>query len=68
MSLGLLETPFLSITGMACDAALKSADVILLGLESIGTQVILSARMARNRTRRIRLRRPHGLAREHNLW
>lgn len=42
MSLGLLETPFLSITAMACDAALKFADVILLGLEPIGTEVILS--------------------------
>ncbi len=42
MSLGLLETPFLSITAMACDAALKSADVTLLGLEPIGTEVILS--------------------------
>lgn len=42
MSLGLLETPFLSITAMACDAALKSADVLLLGLEPIGTEVILS--------------------------
>ena len=42
MSLGLLETPFLSITAMACDAALKSADVVLMGLEPIGTEVILS--------------------------
>lgn len=42
MSIGLLETPFLSITAMACDAALKSADVTLLGLEPIGTEVILS--------------------------
>jgi microcompartment protein CcmL/EutN len=41
-SLGLLETPFLSITAMACDAALKCADVALLGLEPIGTEVILS--------------------------
>lgn len=42
MSIGLLETPFLSITAMACDAALKAADVMLLGLEPIGTEVILS--------------------------
>lgn len=42
MSVGLLETPFLSITAMACDAALKCADVTLLGLEPIGTEVILS--------------------------
>jgi len=42
MSLGFLETPFLSITALACDAALKSADVMLLGLEPIGTEVILS--------------------------
>jgi len=42
MSIGFLETPFLSITAMACDAALKSADVALLGLEPIGTEVILS--------------------------
>jgi microcompartment protein CcmL/EutN len=42
MSLGLLETPFFSITAMACDAALKSADIVLLGLEPIGTEVILS--------------------------
>ncbi len=42
MSLGLLETPFLSITAMACDAALKAAPVELLGLEPIGTEVILS--------------------------
>ncbi len=42
MSIGLLETPFLSITAMACDAALKAADVVLLGLEPIGTEVILS--------------------------
>lgn len=41
-SVGLLETPFLSITAMACDAALKSAAVTLLGLEPIGTEVILS--------------------------
>jgi carbon dioxide concentrating mechanism protein CcmO len=42
MSLGLLETPFLSLTALACDAALKAADVTLLGLEPIGTEVILS--------------------------
>lgn len=42
MSIGLLETPFLSITAMACDAALKAADVALLGLEPIGTEVVLS--------------------------
>ncbi len=42
MSLGLLETPFLSITALACDAALKAARVTLLGLEPIGTEVILS--------------------------
>jgi microcompartment protein CcmL/EutN len=42
MSLGLLETPFLGITAVACDAALKAADVELLGLEPIGTEVILS--------------------------
>lgn len=42
MSLGLLETPFLSVTVMACDAALKSSPVTLLGLEPIGTEVILS--------------------------
>lgn len=42
MSLGLLETPFLSITAMACDVALKAAPVGLLGLEPIGTEVILS--------------------------
>jgi len=41
-SLGLLETPFLSVTALACDAALKAADVTLLGLEPIGTEVILS--------------------------
>jgi len=41
-SLGLLETPFLSVTALACDAALKAADVVLLGLEPIGTEVILS--------------------------
>ncbi|MEX1119303.1 MAG: BMC domain-containing protein, partial [Terrimicrobiaceae bacterium] len=42
MSIGLLETPFLSITASACDAALKAARVTLLGLEPIGTEVILS--------------------------
>lgn len=42
MSVGLLETPFLSITSAACDAALKAARVTLLGLEPIGTEVILS--------------------------
>lgn len=42
MSLGLLETPFLSVTALACDAALKAANVALLGLEPIGTEVILS--------------------------
>jgi carbon dioxide concentrating mechanism protein CcmO len=41
-SLGLLETPFFSVTALACDAALKAADVALLGLEPIGTEVILS--------------------------
>ncbi len=41
-SLGLLETPFLSVTALACDAALKAGDVVLLGLEPIGTEVILS--------------------------
>jgi carbon dioxide concentrating mechanism protein CcmO len=41
-SLGLLETPFLSVTALACDAALKAADVALLSLEPIGTEVILS--------------------------
>ena len=38
----MLETPFLSITAMVCDAALKSANVRLLSLEPIGTEVILS--------------------------
>lgn len=42
MSIGLLQTPFLSITAVACDAALKAADVELLGLESIGAEVIPS--------------------------
>lgn len=42
MSLLLLETPFLGVTALACDAALKSAEVKLLGLEPIGTEVILS--------------------------
>jgi len=42
MSLGLLETRFLGVTALACDAALKSADVVLLGLEPNGTEVILS--------------------------
>jgi microcompartment protein CcmL/EutN len=42
MTLGLIETPFLSITAVACDTALKTADVTLLGLEPIGTEVILS--------------------------
>lgn len=42
MSLGLLETPFLSVTALCCDAALKAADVELLGLEPIGTEGILS--------------------------
>ncbi|MFY8216985.1 MAG: BMC domain-containing protein [Chthoniobacterales bacterium] len=42
MTLGLLETPFLSITAVACDTALKAAHVELLGLEPIGTEVILS--------------------------
>jgi ethanolamine utilization protein EutM len=42
MTLGLLETPFLGVTALACDAALKSARVALLGLEPIGTEVILS--------------------------
>jgi microcompartment protein CcmL/EutN len=41
-SLGLLETPFLSLTALACDAALKAGDVTLLSLEPIGTEVILS--------------------------
>jgi carbon dioxide concentrating mechanism protein CcmO len=41
-ALGLLETAFVSITAMACDAALKAANVRLLGLEPIGTEVILS--------------------------
>ena len=42
MSIGLLETPFLSVTAAACDAALKAASVTLLGLEPIGTEVILA--------------------------
>lgn len=42
MSICLLETPYLSITAMARDAALKSANVQLLSLEPIGTEVILS--------------------------
>lgn len=42
MSLGLLETSYLGVTALACDAALKSARVTLLGLEPIGTEVILS--------------------------
>lgn len=42
MSLGLLETSYLGVTALACDAALKSARVSLLGLEPIGTEVILS--------------------------
>lgn len=42
MSLGLIETPFLSVTALACDAALNAAPVQLLGLEPIGTEVILS--------------------------
>lgn len=42
MSICLLETPFLSITALVCDAALKSANVRLLSLEPIGTEVILS--------------------------
>lgn len=42
MSLGLLETPFLSITAMACDAALKAGPVRLLSLEPVGTEAILS--------------------------
>jgi len=37
-----METPFLSVTAMVCDAALKSANVHLLSLEPIGTEVILS--------------------------
>ena len=41
-SLGLLETRFLGVTALACDTALKSADVALLGLEPNGTEVILS--------------------------
>ena len=41
-SLAFLETPFLGITALACDAALKAARVSLLGLEPIGTEVILS--------------------------
>ena len=42
MSVGLLETSYLGVTALACDAALKSARVTLLGLEPIGTEVILS--------------------------
>jgi len=42
MSLGLLETRFLSVTAVACEAALRAADVRLLSLEPIGTEVILS--------------------------
>lgn len=41
-ALGFLETPFISITALACDAALKAGNVRLLGLEPIGTEVILS--------------------------
>jgi microcompartment protein CcmL/EutN len=41
-SLGLVETPFLGVTALSCDAALKAAEVTLLGLEPIGTEVILS--------------------------
>jgi len=42
MSLGLLETSFLSITALACDAALKAGDVRLLGLEPVGSEAVLS--------------------------
>jgi ethanolamine utilization protein EutM len=42
MSLGLLETRFLSVTSVACEAALRAADVRLLSLEPIGTEAILS--------------------------
>jgi microcompartment protein CcmL/EutN len=41
-SFALLETRFLGVTALACDAALKAARVTLLGLEPIGTEVILS--------------------------
>ena len=41
-ALGFLETPFISITALACDAALKAGAVRLLGLEPIGTEVILA--------------------------
>lgn len=40
--LGFLETPFLSVTALSVDAALKAAPVRLLGLEPIGTEFILS--------------------------
>lgn len=42
MSLGLLETRFLSVTAVACEVALRAADVELLSLEPIGTEAILS--------------------------
>lgn len=41
-ALGFLETPFISITALACDAALKAGNIRLLGLEPVGTEVILS--------------------------
>lgn len=41
-ALGLLETAYVSITAMACEAALKAANIRLLGLEPIGTEIILS--------------------------
>ncbi len=41
MALGLIECPFLSITAMVADWAVKAADVRLLGLETTGNERLL---------------------------
>ena len=41
MALGLIECPFLSITAMVADCAVKAADVRLLGLETTGNERLL---------------------------
>lgn len=40
-SIGFLETPFLSITAMVADYMVKTANVHLLGLEPLGSELIL---------------------------
>ena len=40
-ALGFVEVPFLSITAVVADAAVKSADVRLLGIETTGNENLM---------------------------